>query len=61
VHDWVISKDPFEVSSSHYWYRDLPAAVREAYDAVAGSAQISRMFRHLFSERNYCVDIVSGE
>ena len=55
-----MSNKPTENTSSHYWYNQLPSHVKSAFDACAYSPQIFTMYRCLFSERNYCVDVVEG-
>ena len=55
-----MSNKPTENTSSHYWYNQLPSHVMSAFDACAHSPQIFTMYRCLFSERNYCVDVVEG-
>ena len=60
IRDWVIQDSPSELSSSHYWYKNLPHDVMVAFDSCAKAPQVFKMFRSLFSERHYCVDVVKG-
>eukprot|EP01038_Epipyxis_sp_PR26KG_P009099 gene9099-12270_t len=60
VRDWAMSHNPPESQSSHWWYRDLTGNVRAAFERCAGAKQINDMFRSLFSQRHYCLDIVDG-
>ena len=60
VRDWALKKMPSKTTSSHWWFNDLDVPVREAFQRCAESSQICNMFRSLFSERHYCVDIVEG-
>eukprot|EP01041_Mallomonas_annulata_P007448 gene7448-15233_t len=60
VRDWTLSKMPPMDMSSHWWFRDLPDDVRNAFDRCAKSSIINNMFRSLFSEKHYCLDVVEG-
>lgn len=60
IRQWTMSQDPPETTSSHWWYSDLPNAPRHAFDRVANASQIVKMFRTLFSEKNYCLEVVEG-
>ena len=51
---------PPESSSSHFWYKNLPPEIMSSFDACANAPQIYKMYRSLFSERHYCVDVVKG-
>lgn len=60
IRGWTMDQGPAEETSSHWWYRDLPAAPKEAFDRIATSSQIQRMFRSLFGESHYCLDVIEG-
>lgn len=60
VRDWAMSHNPPENMSSHWWYHELDSKAKEAFDNCASSSQIQAMFRSLFGENHYCMDIVSG-
>lgn len=60
VRDWVMQKNPPKSTSSHYWYKNLPSDIMAAFDACAEAPQISKMYRSLFSDKHYCVDVVKG-
>lgn len=60
IRRWAMSKNPPANMSSHYWYRELPAAEREAFYNVANCNQIVNMFRSLFSEKHFCLEVVDG-
>lgn len=60
VRKWAMNQNPPADKSSHWWYRDLVGNEKAAFDSCATCTQIYRTFRSLFSERHYCVDVVSG-
>lgn len=60
IRDWVMRMAPTDNQSSHFWYSQLPENIKDAFHACAEAPQISGMFRRLFSEQNYCMDIVTG-
>jgi len=60
VRNWVLDQNPPETKSSHWWYRELTHGAKEAFDRCARASQITGMFRSLFSERHYCLDVVEG-
>jgi hypothetical protein len=60
IRQWTMEQHPAEDKSSHWWYRDLPNEARAAFDRVATSSQIKQMFRSLFSETHYCLDVIEG-
>ncbi len=60
VRDWTMAQNPSPTSSSHWWYGDLSGKEKEAFDACTNCTQITNMFRELFSERHYAMDIVTG-
>lgn len=60
IRQWTMSQNPPETTSSHWWFSDLPDAPRQAFDRVANASQINKMFRTLFSEKNYCLEVVEG-
>lgn len=60
IRAWAMAQGPAEKTSSHWWYAQLPQAPRAAFDAIAHASQIHGMFRTLFSEKNYFVEVVEG-
>jgi len=60
IRKWVMSQEPPADKSSHWWYYELADESLDAFDRCAKSSIINNMFRKLFSERHYCVDIVHG-
>lgn len=60
VRDWTMSQFPAGNKSSHWWYGELAAAQKAAFYRCATASQIFASFRELFSERNYCMDIIEG-
>lgn len=58
IRDWALQHDVAEDKSSHFWFRDLVGDAREAFDRCAHSSKINKMFRSLFGERHYCLDIL---
>lgn len=60
IRDWTMSEGPAENTSSHWWYHSLPAEPKAAFDRIANSIQIQRMFRSLFGESHYCMDVIPG-
>lgn len=60
IRKWVMDQDPPDAQSSHWWYYDLTRGALEAFDRIANASQVNEMFRSLFSERHYCVDIIHG-
>lgn len=61
IRDWAMDHDPDANTSSHWWYKDLIGSpAKDAFDRCANATQIINMFRSLFAEKNYCLDILSG-
>ncbi len=60
IRDWVMENSPPDTESSHYWFHALPDTAYKAFDRCANATEILGMFRSLFSERHYCVDVVDG-
>ena len=60
IRNWVLEKMPSKSTSSHWWVKDLESTVRDSFDRCAKSSIIFKMFRNLFDERHYCLDIVHG-
>jgi hypothetical protein len=60
IRSWVMSTNPKETQSSHWWYKSLEGGVKHAFDRCAGAPQVYSKFRELFSERHYAIDIVTG-
>jgi len=60
IRKWVMKQNPPSDKSSHWWYYELKEGAFEAFDRCAKSSHIHTMFRKLFSERHYCVDIIHG-
>lgn len=60
IRAWVMAQDPPESKSSHWWFSQLNPEVKSAFARCANSSQIIGMFRTLFGEKHYALDIVSG-
>lgn len=60
IREWAMSMRPSEDTSSHYWFRELQPVEKQAFHDIATCTQVSDMFRQLFSERNYCLDVIPG-
>lgn len=60
IREWVMSTNPPETKSSHWWFKTLVDDTRSAFDRCAKAPQVFAMFRELFSKRNYCVDVIEG-
>lgn len=60
IRDWAMAHNPAEDKSTHFWFKDLDTEARNAFDRIANSFQIFKMFRSLFGETHYCVDILPG-
>lgn len=60
LRDWVIAQNPPIETSSHWWSTDLSPEALAAVKRCSESSQMNRMFRTLFSERNYCMDAIWG-
>ena len=60
IREWVMKMSPSNLTSSHYWFRALPSDIHSAFDRVAHSPAIVGMFRSLFSEKHYCMEVVDG-
>ncbi len=55
IRNWSLSKNPARNTSTHYWYKDLPAKEKTAFSDIANCNQVVNMFRGLFSEKNVCL------
>jgi hypothetical protein len=60
IRAWAIDQKPAENTSSHWWFKELPTETKAAFDRVAKSTQIHNMFRSLFGENHYCLDVIEG-
>lgn len=60
IRDWVMKQNPAEDKSSHWWFADLTNDAKVAFARCAKAPQVFELFRSLFSEMNYCVDVVEG-
>mmetsp|Transcript_20457 Transcript_20457/g.56753 ORF Transcript_20457/g.56753 Transcript_20457/m.56753 type:complete len:719 (-) Transcript_20457:122-2278(-) len=60
VRRWALKQDPAVDKSTHYWYKELDGEVKEAFDRCATSTQVEEMFRTLFSNYNYAMDVLPG-
>ena len=60
IRDWVMKNAPARDKSSHWWYKDLDSANKEAFKNCANSQTIYSLFRSLFSERHYCLESITG-
>jgi len=60
IRDWVIAQKPAADKSTHWWYKKLDNKEKSAFDACAKAPQLYSLFRELFSERNYCMDVLEG-
>jgi hypothetical protein len=60
VRKWAMRQNPPPDKSSHWWFSDLGTEERKAFEDVAKCTIITKMFRSLFSETNYAMDIVEG-
>jgi hypothetical protein len=60
VRDWAMKHMPSKEKSSHWWFGDLGPEEKEAFDRCARSSVVAGMFRSLFGERHYCIDVVEG-
>ena len=60
IRGWTMRQNPAENTSSHWWFTTLPKEPKEAFDRIANSVQIQRMFRSLFGESHYCLDVLEG-
>jgi len=60
IRDWAMAHDPAVDKSTHFWFKELDTEAKSAFDRIANSFQIFKMFRSLFGETHYCVDILPG-
>lgn len=60
IRDWTLAHNPSTTTSSHWWYQDLDNEARSAFDRCANSDVIIGMFRKLFNDKHYAIDIVEG-
>mmetsp|Transcript_846 Transcript_846/g.496 ORF Transcript_846/g.496 Transcript_846/m.496 type:complete len:679 (+) Transcript_846:92-2128(+) len=60
IRDWAMKHEPAENMSTHFWFKELDTTEKSAFDRLANSFQIMKMFRSLFGESHYCVDILPG-
>jgi hypothetical protein len=60
IRNWVMEKCPSDVTSTHYWFWSLPEDIKAGFDRCANAPGMFSMFRSLFSEQHYCVDVVEG-
>jgi hypothetical protein len=60
IRGWVIDNKPSTVTSTHWWMSGLPKDVFDAFNSIAYSDRAMAMFRELFSERHYVVEVVDG-
>eukprot|EP00051_Salpingoeca_urceolata_P012576 m.155579 g.155579 ORF g.155579 m.155579 type:complete len:639 (-) comp17535_c1_seq1:32-1948(-) len=50
IREWVMEKGPSDVTSSHWWYRDLTGNVRTAFERLATSDCMLAAYRKVFPE-----------
>lgn len=50
IRKWTIEQHPSHKTSSHWWFRDLPAREHDAFDRVAKSPVIANAFRAIFKD-----------
>ncbi|CAM9634159.1 unnamed protein product, partial [Ectocarpus fasciculatus] len=60
IRRWAMSRKPPPNTSTHFWFRDLPPPEKAAFHAAANCYQICNMFRSLFNEKHYCMEVVEG-
>lgn len=60
IRKWVMDNNPPETTTSHWWYKDLDKEIKDAFKRCAYSSEVFKMFRSLFSQTNYCVDVIDG-
>lgn len=60
IRAWTIKQGPSDTNSSHWWYRNLTGAPREAFDAIARSQAIADAFGEKFDPETFCVDVLEG-
>jgi hypothetical protein len=53
IRKWVICQWPSKITSTHWWYRDLPVEIKHGFLNVAMSESILKTF-----SRGYCIDIL---
>jgi hypothetical protein len=56
LRNWVISQNPANDNSSHWWYSELPADVSLLYSKIARNQNIIDMF---FKNTKYNIDIIN--
>jgi hypothetical protein len=60
IREWALENDPAENQSTHFWFKELDGDAKSAFDRIAHSPKVNRMFRSLFGERHYCLDVLPG-
>lgn len=60
VRKWAMKQNPPANKSSHWWFSDLDPEEKTAFEEMANCTIIRKMFRSLFSEAHYALDIVEG-
>lgn len=60
IRKWTMDHDPSENTSTHFWFKELPGETRQAFHDIAHSTKIDKMFRSLFGETHYNVDVLPG-
>ena len=60
IRKWVLEQFPPNNTSSHWWFNKLEPVQHAAFDRIAKSSIIRDAFRSIFSEQNYCFEVVEG-
>jgi hypothetical protein len=60
IRKWVMEMCPSDLQSTHYWLWALPEEVKDGFNRCARAPAMFQMFRSLFSEKHYCIDVVDG-
>lgn len=60
VRKWVMKQNPPADKSSHWWFNSLQGEERQAFSDCASCTIVTKMFRELFSNTHYALDVVEG-
>lgn len=57
IREWVMLQNPSKITSSHWWYNEIPNNIKEAFASICYSQSIMKMFNDKFGDR-FQIDVI---
>lgn len=57
IREWVIGQEPSVITSTHWWYKDLPEDTKDLFGNIANNKKIIEMFKRRLGSK-YIIDVL---